>query len=432
MSVVKKMMIALVGGLVVGIAFLLLREQLISSGNEGAWTILNKILFQDITAEDGVSAIGLFYIIGQLFMRGLQLAIVPLVLVSLSLAMCSISSSTKLGRIAGRTLIGFFLFYVCGAFLAGIVAYAVKSAGFFNVTLPSEAVTDAATLDAFNPLATIVNAVPACSVRLHDRGVFTWKECKGLNRLTETELELEKACGWHLILGDRVLIECEKILQMRTYQFIYPAELENRARSAVIHMNAEEFTGCFQKFMKYGRIEVHSPQELREVCIRFAYAIINTAKECGTLRDEELMVQRVLKTILGAVSWEEIEAVMMELFSSIEISQINQTSSEYLVQKALTIMKECYSDGITLEETARRLHVTEQYLGTQLKKETGTSFTETVRKFKIMHVKELLLDTDLKLNQIAAMTGFSNPKYMSKVFKQEEGMLPNEYRRINA
>ena len=75
--------------------------------------------------------------------------------------MCSISSSTKLGRIAGRTLIGFFLFYVCGAFLAGIVAYAVKSAGFFNVTLPSEAVTDAATLDAFNPLATIVNAVPS-------------------------------------------------------------------------------------------------------------------------------------------------------------------------------------------------------------------------------------------------------------------------------
>ena len=144
-----------------GIAFLLLREQLISSGNEGAWTILNKILFQDITAEDGVNAIGLFYIIGQLFMRGLQLAIVPLVLVSLSLAMCSISSSTKLGRIAGRTLIGFFLFYVCGAFLAGIVAYAVKSAGFFNVTLPSEAVTDAATLDAFNPLATIVNAVPS-------------------------------------------------------------------------------------------------------------------------------------------------------------------------------------------------------------------------------------------------------------------------------
>ena len=161
MSVVKKMMIALVGGLVVGIGFLLLRQHLTTSGNEAAWTVINKLLFQDITVEEGVGAVGIFYIVGQVFMRGLQLAIVPLVLVSLSLAMCSISNSTKLGRIAGRTLAGFFSFYVCGAFLGCAVAYAVKSLGFFDVTLPSEAVTEASTIDAFNPLATIVNAVPS-------------------------------------------------------------------------------------------------------------------------------------------------------------------------------------------------------------------------------------------------------------------------------
>ena len=156
-SVVRNMMIALVGGLVVGIAFLLLKGQL----SEGTWKTINALLFQDITAEDGVNALGLFYIIGQMFMRGLQLAIVPLVLVSLSLAMCSISSSSKLGRIAGRTLLGFFGFYVVGACLGGLVAFGVKTLGFFNVTLPSEAVTDAATLDRFNPLATIVTAVPS-------------------------------------------------------------------------------------------------------------------------------------------------------------------------------------------------------------------------------------------------------------------------------
>ena len=108
-SVVRNMMIALVGGLIVGIAFLFLREQLTNSGHENVWNIINMLLFQDITAEDGVASLGLFYIIGQLFMRGLQLAIVPLVLVSLSLAMCSISSSSKLGRIAGRTILGFNL-----------------------------------------------------------------------------------------------------------------------------------------------------------------------------------------------------------------------------------------------------------------------------------------------------------------------------------
>ena len=158
MSVVKKMMIALIGGLIVGIAFLLIRENVVS---ESTWNVINKILFQDITVEEGVGAVGIFYIVGQIFMRGLQLAIVPLVLVSLSLAMCSISNSTKLGRIAGKTLLGFFGFYVFGAFFGCVLAYIVKSLGFFNVTLPSEAVSEAATIDAFNPLATIVNAVPS-------------------------------------------------------------------------------------------------------------------------------------------------------------------------------------------------------------------------------------------------------------------------------
>ena len=160
-SVVRNMMIALVGGLIVGIAFLFLREQLTNSGHENVWNIINMLLFQDITAADGVASIGLFYIIGQLFMRGLQLAIVPLVLVSLSLAMCSISSSSKLGRIAGRTILGFISFYVVGAFFGGLVAYLVRNAGLFDVTLPSEAVTDAATIDAFNPLQTILEAVPS-------------------------------------------------------------------------------------------------------------------------------------------------------------------------------------------------------------------------------------------------------------------------------
>lgn len=161
MSVVRKMMIALAGGLAVGIAFLFIREHLMSSGNEAVWNVINKLLFQDITVKDGVGAIGIFYIVGQIFMRGLQLAIVPLVLVSLSLAMCSISNSTKLGRIAGRTLAGFLAFYVCGAFLGCVVAYAVKSLGFFNVTLPAEAVLEAQTIEAFNPLAVLVNAVPS-------------------------------------------------------------------------------------------------------------------------------------------------------------------------------------------------------------------------------------------------------------------------------
>ncbi|MBS6397658.1 MAG: dicarboxylate/amino acid:cation symporter [Clostridiales bacterium] len=159
-TIVRKMLIALVAGLVVGIGCLLLRESLLSSGNEGVWNMINSLLFQDISKPEGVKALGLFYIVSQIFMNGLQLAIVPLVLVSISLAMCSISEATKLGRIAGRSLAGFLAFYAVGCAVAGAVAYVVKNMGLFSVVLPGEAAAETVQVAPYNPLGVLIDAIP--------------------------------------------------------------------------------------------------------------------------------------------------------------------------------------------------------------------------------------------------------------------------------
>ncbi len=58
-----------------------------------------------------------------------------------------------------------------------------------------------------------------------------------------------------------------------------------------------------------------------------------------------------------------------------------------LVQKALENIREYYDQGITLEEIAEKLHVTEEYLSTQFRKETGRTFTETIRGYRIERIK---------------------------------------------
>ena len=78
-----------------------------------------------------------------------------------------------------------------------------------------------------------------------------------------------------------------------------------------------------------------------------------------------------------------------------------------------------------------RLHVTEEYLSSQFRKETGKTFSEIIRTYRIENVKRLLTTTTYKLNQIAEMVGYSDPKYMSKVFKEEVGMLPAQFRKQN-
>ena len=71
-SIVKKMILAVAGGFIAGFLCLLLREFLNGNGSSGVWNVIEAILFQDITATQGIEGLGIFYIVGQLFMRGLD------------------------------------------------------------------------------------------------------------------------------------------------------------------------------------------------------------------------------------------------------------------------------------------------------------------------------------------------------------------------
>ena len=128
----KKMIIALICGLIAGFGCILLRENLLTNGQEALWNTINNVLFQDITAEGANSAIGLFYIVGQLFVNALQLIIIPMVFVSIILAICVITDTKKLGRISSKTIGTFLITTVCALIWAGIIGSIVYHLGAFN------------------------------------------------------------------------------------------------------------------------------------------------------------------------------------------------------------------------------------------------------------------------------------------------------------
>ncbi|MGL5380455.1 dicarboxylate/amino acid:cation symporter [Clostridium sp.] len=151
-----KMAIALCGGLLTGTLFIFLREYLNSSGQNSLWNTINLILFQDI--HSSADAIGIFYIIGQIFINSLQLVIVPMVFTSISLAMCRITDTKKLGRISYKTILGFLGTSLFALILAGIFGLAAHNAGLFHVSI-SDINTQVGSTSS-NPLLVFIQAVP--------------------------------------------------------------------------------------------------------------------------------------------------------------------------------------------------------------------------------------------------------------------------------
>ena len=158
--------------------------------------------------------------------------------------------------------------------------------------------------------------------------------------------------------------------------------------------------------------------------------ILHVSIESGKI-EEMPPIRGWLKKIDQALYWSELREDYLAFFDYIQEYSQEETGYSVMIQSTLALITEYFNQGITLGEIAKQLCVTETYLSTQLKKETGKTFTEIVRKHRIPLVKQLLLETSLKLTEIAKKVGYADAKYMSKVFKEEVGMLPAEYRKKN-
>ena len=150
-----KMLIAMIAGIGVGLIFMAIREG--AGADSALWLGLNKWLFQDITADS--SAIGLFYIGGQLFVRSLQLVIVPMVFTSIVLAIGTIRDAATLGRVSGKTFLWFLITTSVALVFAGIIALICYKAGAFSTVLEGIEASTGST--GSNPLNVILNIVPS-------------------------------------------------------------------------------------------------------------------------------------------------------------------------------------------------------------------------------------------------------------------------------
>ncbi len=199
MSLAKKMAIALVLGIVVGIGAIVLRVNLTEGGNEQTWNVINNLLFADISAEGNEKAIGLFYIIGQLFVKAMQVIIIPMVFTSIVLAMIRISDAKKLGRIASKTVGYFLLTTIIAIVLASICGMLAYNGGLFK--MEDTGLAAASGQSASNPLLIILNAVPSnfVSALSNNSGVLAIVVCAvavglGINANKEKFKHISKLC----------------------------------------------------------------------------------------------------------------------------------------------------------------------------------------------------------------------------------------------
>ena len=82
----------------------------------------------------------------------------------------------------------------------------------------------------------------------------------------------------------------------------------------------------------------------------------------------------------------------------------------------------------TVNYMAEKLYVSSRYLSDLLKQETGKTTLELIHLFLISEAKNLLMQGDQNISEIAFQLGFENANYFSRLFKKEVGMTPFQFK----
>jgi AraC-like DNA-binding protein len=80
---------------------------------------------------------------------------------------------------------------------------------------------------------------------------------------------------------------------------------------------------------------------------------------------------------------------------------------------------------------ANKVNLSPSYLSDLLKRETGLSAQDHIHYFVIEQAKNILLQTNQSVSEIAYYLGFEYPQYFSRLFKQKTGKTPLEFRNLN-
>ncbi|MBQ7158780.1 MAG: helix-turn-helix transcriptional regulator [Treponema sp.] len=115
-----------------------------------------------------------------------------------------------------------------------------------------------------------------------------------------------------------------------------------------------------------------------------------------------------------------------KLVNTIPLSPVehDEIHGHVQVQDILDYMIDHLDEMLTLEKMSQDFHLSKSHLARRIKALTGYSMQTLHELLKIEQAKDLIKSGTLKMNDIAARLGYTNPNYFSNVFKKVTGLSP--------
>ena len=201
----------------------------------------------------------------------------------------------------------------------------------------------------------------------------------------------------------------------------------------------------FLRFNEY-YVKANSQNPQSETVLRMEYILQNASHRPGCIlkntidkpliasliesiineqNNQQIYHQKIIEQIVNAIITVVARNIALKLPKNIK-----ETTGEMVLEILHYIQENIYDPKqLKANVISEQFNISLHYLGKYFKKQTGETLQEYISNYKLRLIEARLLNSDMRINEIADELHFSDESHLNKVFRKHKGINPSEFRK---
>lgn len=153
---------------------------------------------------------------------------------------------------------------------------------------------------------------------------------------------------------------------------------------------------------------------------------------CKNCKNTNYTETFLLDKITNSITLEDLHTFAVHSFSQYFDETTESISNNTAKQILLIIEKECSNPNLSIQYICDKINLSSSHASFLFKNATGETINQHIQNIRIQQAEKLLINSQLKITDIALKCGFPDSNYFTKLFRKKTGFLPSKYREIHS
>lgn len=218
---------------------------------------------------------------------------------------------------------------------------------------------------------------------------------------------------------------------VKTYGYYYPVEKELQLVNLIKSGNKEKAKLLIDEIINVNSVNYHLNKSMfkflkHDISCTMIKIVCNSVNQAQFYPIEDFIP---VKRITECESFQELCFAANAMIDYI-LDNINNLNKNTLVIKIIDYVEKNYMNpDLSVSVISDYFNVHISYLSTKFKKHMGIGLSEYIQSIRINKSKELLKTSNKKIESVANDVGYFSLRTFVRVFKNNEGITPAEYRK---